>query len=141
MIGSANSQYTILEKIGEVGVGVVSRAHDSRLDRTGAIKFLPRQISHSAGRRQRFTSEVRAAVSINHPAVATIHAVEEADDETFIVMEYAEGDELAQLLNTCGRSTTRSMSSSILNSTAQLRRKLHSPRCARCGVEWKGNSS
>jgi TolB-like protein/Flp pilus assembly protein TadD/predicted Ser/Thr protein kinase len=96
MTGSTISHYTILEKIGEGGMGVVYKAHDTRLDRTVAIKFLPRQVASSEAERSRFNLEARAAAALNHPNVATIYAIEETDDETFIVMEYVEGQELKE---------------------------------------------
>ncbi|MCZ6820380.1 MAG: protein kinase [Calditrichaeota bacterium] len=96
MIGQTISHYRILEKLGEGGMGVVYKAQDSNLNRTVAIKFLPRQISASAQDRQRFSTEAKAAAALNHPNIATIHAIEEADDETFIVMEYVEGHELKE---------------------------------------------
>ncbi|MCZ6673012.1 MAG: protein kinase [Verrucomicrobia bacterium] len=96
MIGQTISHYRILEKLGEGGMGVVYKAQDTKLDRTVAIKFLPRQISASAQQRQRFTTEAKAAAALNHSNIATIYAIEQANDETFIVMEYVEGHELKE---------------------------------------------
>ncbi|NIP26043.1 MAG: protein kinase, partial [Phycisphaerae bacterium] len=67
---------------------------DTKLKREVAIKFLPRHIATSEGERQRFEVEAQAAGGLNHPNIATIYNIEEVDDETFIVMEYIDGQEL-----------------------------------------------
>jgi serine/threonine protein kinase len=91
MIGKTISHYKILEKLGEGGMGVVYKALDTRLNREVAIKFLPHHIAPSEEERQRFKIEAQAAAALNHPNITTIHAVEEVDGETFIVMEYIKG--------------------------------------------------
>ena len=78
-------------------MGVVYKAEDTKLERTVAIKFLPRQIAVNSEGRERFKIEAKAAASLNHPNIATIYAIEENDDDTFIVMEYIEGRELKEL--------------------------------------------
>ena len=94
MVGKTISHYKILEKLGEGGMGVVYKAEDTKLKRDVAIKFLPRLIVASEEERARFKNEAQAAAALNHPNIATIHAIEEIDDEMFIVMEYIEGQEL-----------------------------------------------
>ena len=96
MIGRTISHYQIIEKIGEGGMGIVYKAKDTTLERTVAIKFLPRQTATQAEERQRFYIEAKAAAALNHPNIATIHAIEEVEDDVFIVMEYIEGQELKQ---------------------------------------------
>jgi eukaryotic-like serine/threonine-protein kinase len=94
MIGKTILHYRILEELGRGGMGVVYKALDMKLDRDVAIKFLPRHAASGAGDQERFAIEARAAAALNHPHIATIHSIEEADGETFFVMEYIEGKEL-----------------------------------------------
>ncbi|MGE5861462.1 MAG: protein kinase domain-containing protein [Ignavibacteria bacterium] len=99
MIGKTILHYRILEKLGEGGMGVVYLAEDSKLKRQVAIKFLPHYIAANKEERQRFEIEAQAAASLNHPNISTIHAIEESDDEIFIVMEYIDGVELKEKIN------------------------------------------
>lgn len=94
MIGKSILHYKILEKLGEGGMGVVYLAEDTKLKRQVAIKFLPQHISSNKEYRERFQIEAQAAASFNHPNISHIYAIEEADDELFIVMEYIDGMEL-----------------------------------------------
>lgn len=94
MIGKTISHYKVLEKLGEGGMGVVYKAEDTKLKRDVAIKFLPHQITASDEERERFKVEAQAAARLNHPNIATIYNIEEVDDEIFIVMEYIDGKEL-----------------------------------------------
>ncbi len=78
-------------------MGVVYKAQDTKLKRDVAIKFLPRQIGISDEERERFKIEAQAAAALNHPNIATIFAIEEVDEDMFIVMEYIKGKELKEL--------------------------------------------
>jgi serine/threonine protein kinase len=98
MIGKTILHYKILEQVGEGGMGVVYKAEDTKLKRDVAIKFLPRQISANGEERERFKIEAQAAAALNHPNIATIYAIEEANDEMFIVMENIEGQELKNIV-------------------------------------------
>ncbi|HVO74659.1 MAG TPA: protein kinase, partial [Ignavibacteriaceae bacterium] len=88
------SHYKIIEEIGRGGMGVVYKAEDTKLKRIVALKFLPSFISSNEELRQRFEIEAQASASLNHPNVTTIHAIEEIDDDLFLVLEYIDGEEL-----------------------------------------------
>lgn len=79
-------------------MGVVYKARDTKLNREVAIKFLPRQITAKSKDRERFKIEAQAAAGLNHPNISTIHAIEEVDNEVFIVMEFIDGRELGELI-------------------------------------------
>jgi tetratricopeptide (TPR) repeat protein len=88
--------YQIAGIAGTGGMGVVYRALDLRLQRTVALKFLPSELNASERDKQRFLQEARTASSLDHPNIGVIYGIEEtADDRTFIVMAYYEGQSLA----------------------------------------------
>ncbi len=98
MTGRTLSHYEILDDLGAGGMGVVYRAHDTRLGRDVAIKVLPTDRPLSENARKRFQREALAASALNHPNIITIYEVGSEGDTDFIVMEYVRGATLSSLL-------------------------------------------
>jgi eukaryotic-like serine/threonine-protein kinase len=102
MTGKVLGHYRILEKLGEGGMGVVYKAEDLHLDRFVALKVLPPEELTDPERRQRFAQEAKAASSLNHPNIVTIHDVSSDGGVDFIAMEYVQGKTLDQLIPSKG---------------------------------------
>ena len=90
--------YEILSAIGAGGMGEVYKARDTRLDRTVAIKVLPTHLAERAELRERFEREAKTIASLNHPHICTLYDTGHQDEIDFLVMEYIEGETLAQRL-------------------------------------------
>ena len=91
MLGRTLSHYKVIEKLGEGGMGEVYKAQDTKLGRTVALKILPSEFSgsdaNSKERRERFVREAKAASAIDHPNVAHVYEIGEADGVHFIAMQ------------------------------------------------------
>ena len=90
--------YAVTAKIGEGGMGEVYQARDTRLDRTVAIKVLPEHVAADPDLKARFEREAKAIAGLNHPHICTLHDIGTEGDTDFLVMEYLDGQTLAQRL-------------------------------------------
>src|SRR6201998_1999615 len=96
--GTRLGPYEILSAIGTGGMGEVYRARDTRLDRIVAIKVLPAHLADRPELRERFEREARAVAGLNHPHICVLHDIGHQDGTDFLVMEYLEGETLAERL-------------------------------------------
>ncbi len=113
MPGRRLGPYEVLETIGAGGMGEVYRARDTRLDRDVAIKVLPAALVADAVRRARFVQEARAASALEHPHIAVIHDIADADGLTCIVMELVRGESLSAILERGPIAASRSIELAI----------------------------
>ncbi len=98
LAGKRLSPYEVLSAVGEGGMGEVYRAKDTRLDRIVAIKVLPGHLADQAELRERFEREARTIAGLNHPNICVLHDIGHQDGIDFLVMEFLEGETLAQRL-------------------------------------------
>src|SRR5271167_1728072 len=96
--GTRLGPYEIVSLLGTGGMGEVYRARDTRLERTVAIKVLSADLSSSSHSKARFEREARAISSLNHPCICHLYDIGSRDGTDYLVMEYLEGETLAQCL-------------------------------------------
>src|SRR5438094_421274 len=94
--GSRLGPYEIVSPLGAGGMGEVYKARDVRLDRTVAIKVLPELFSDDGERLARLEREAKTLASLNHPNIAQIYGFEQSGSTSAIVMEFVDGEDLAQ---------------------------------------------
>src|SRR5262245_52974138 len=97
--GTRIDPYEIKSPLGEGGMGVVFRAHDTKLQRDVALKFLPDHFADDIGRLTRFQREAQVLASLNHPNIAQIYGLEDSTAQMCIVMEMVDGETLAERLS------------------------------------------
>ena len=100
--GSRLGQYEILAVAGAGGMGIVYKARDTRLGRLVAIKLVPEHKLTDSDRKRRFIQEARAASALNHPNIVVIYDLAEDAGNSFLVMEYVDGQPLTQLISSRG---------------------------------------
>jgi predicted Ser/Thr protein kinase len=98
MIGQSVKHFEVEELLGKGGMGVVYRAKDTRLGRPVALKVLPPEFSRDEERKARFLQEARSAARLNHPAIAQVYDVDEAEQGLFIAMELVLGRTVKALI-------------------------------------------
>src|SRR6476660_1864463 len=121
--GTRLGRYEILSKLGEGGMGEVYLAEDTRLHRKVALKILPTDLASNKDRMRRFEQEATAAAALNHPNIAHIYEIGEAEGINFIAMEFVDGDTLRQLIH--GKSTDLKKLLRYLQHTAEALSKAH----------------
>lgn len=102
MIGTQISQYRLLEKLGEGGMGVVYKGVDTMLDRVVAVKLVSAERSDNPELLERFKSEARVQATLSHPNIATLYAYLVWEGRAVMVMEYIEGETLQQMIGRRG---------------------------------------
>src|SRR5580704_3099590 len=96
--GTKFGPYEIVSPLGSGGMGEVYRARDSRLDRTVAIKVLPSHLTGDSEAQERFDREARSISSLSHPNVCQLYDVGSQDGTSYLVMEFLDGETLADRL-------------------------------------------
>jgi serine/threonine protein kinase/Tfp pilus assembly protein PilF len=120
LVPSTISHYTILEKLGEGGMGVVYKAHDTKLDRIVALKFLPGPLLSSPDEVARFEQEAKAISALADPHIATIHDIDEGDGQRFLVLEYLPGGTLKEKLKRLNASGSELPISDVVSYGLQI---------------------
>jgi serine/threonine protein kinase/lipopolysaccharide biosynthesis regulator YciM len=113
VISQAISHYRIIKKIGAGGMGEVYLAEDTRLGRKVAIKLLPQKSLADEQAKKRLVREAKAAAVLDHPNICAIHEVGEEGDNSFIIMQYVEGETLSSRLRMKGLTIKESLDIAI----------------------------
>ncbi len=92
-------RYEVLSRLGVGGMGEVYLARDTQLERTVALKVLPAEVAADADRMRRFVQEAKAAAALNHPHIAHIYEIGEAEGTNFIAMELIDGETLREKIH------------------------------------------
>ena len=96
-------RYRVIGRLGRGGMGDVYRADDLKLGQPVALKFLPADVDRDPARLTQLHTEVRMARQVSHPNVCRVYDIDEVDGQTFLSMEYVDGEDLASLLKRIGR--------------------------------------
>jgi eukaryotic-like serine/threonine-protein kinase len=123
--GTRLGPYEILGPIGKGGMGEVYKAWDTRLNRDVAIKILPQAFATESAR-ERFQREARAASALNHPNICTVYDIGESDGQSFIAMEYLEGQTLSQIIG--GKPLTTSQITDLAMQVTDALNAAHAKR-------------
>ncbi len=113
LAGRTLAHYRVVEEISRGGMGIVYRAVDTRLNREVALKVLPEELTLDPDRRRRFVLEAQAASALEHPHIAVIHEVNEADGYTYIAMELIRGEKLSDIVARQRPPVTRALDLAI----------------------------
>jgi len=98
LVGQTLLHYRFIQMLGQGGMGDVFLAEDTNLKRKVAVKVLPDSFSSDPAKMARFEREAELLASLNHPNIAAVYGLEQAGEKRFLVMEYVEGETLAQKL-------------------------------------------
>ena len=134
MIGTTVSHYKILEKLGEGGIGIVYKAHDTKLKRPVALKFLHSLYTKEKESRERFIAEAQAASALDHQNICNIHEIDESKDgHQFICMAYYEGTNLAEEIKKGPLKLEDTLA--IIYQIAQGLEKAHKKQIVHCDIK------
>lgn len=134
MIGKTISHYTILEKLGDGGMGEVFLAEDTKLKRKVALKFLPKDFSRDPEAKKRFMEEARSSSHLDHNNICVIHDIKETDDgQLYIIMNYCQGETLQNYIKEKELSTKEILK--YITQIAKGLEKAHSKGIVHCDIK------